>query len=131
MFAGDIGYLLEHPEGDSAKYSERTPDELSSLLGALERARTRYRDVVHGDKRISEMRPYYDEWVAARDEAFAIRTLIDERAARDPRQRRGRAVSKWIADTGLPQEQALEKSHQMDPVEWESLMSRYEAADSL
>src|SRR5437660_3757433 len=91
MFAEIVRYLLDQPDGDSAKYAERSPHELSHLLDALETFRAGYRDVVHGDTRLSEMDPYYYDWVRTRDEGFAIKMLIDDRAANDPRQRRGQA----------------------------------------
>ncbi len=126
MFAEIIGYLVDHPDGDSAKYAERTPDELNHLFDALETFRTGYRDVMHGTKRLSEMEPYYDDWVRTRNEAAGIKKLIDNRATNDPRQRRGKAISQWIADSGLTEGEAREVSHQMDVAEWEHLMSNYE-----
>jgi hypothetical protein len=62
-----------------------------------------------------------------RDEALGVTALIDGRTENDPHQRRGRAISQWIADTGLTKERALLESRQMDDAEWEELMGRYEA----
>jgi hypothetical protein len=122
-FAEMVRELLDDPE-DAAKLVDRTPDELGLLLDSLEAFRTGYRAVMHGDMRLREMD--YDAWVLCRDEAFGITLLIDERVKADPRRRRLRALGQWAIDEDLTEDQALQQTLQMDPADFERIISRYD-----
>jgi hypothetical protein len=94
-FAAMVRELLNREM--AADLFDRTPHELRALVGALERFRADYRDVVHGDRKLSEIDRA--DWVLCREEAASIRLLVDQRR---------RALGQWAINRGLSAEEAAD-----------------------
>jgi hypothetical protein len=123
-FAGLINALFDEDAASLIEGLDR--DELLHLEDRLKWFGDGYRDVVHGDRRLSEMEPFYDDWVATRDRALAILNLTEERIAADPGTRRMTAMGDWIRDQSLTPEEAAPVALRMDPDEFERILRDYE-----
>jgi hypothetical protein len=102
--------------------------DVRSLLAALEDSRDGYRDVVHRDKRLSQMDR--GVWVARRDRAVSILAVAEERAIQDPEARRAMALGDWLQEEGLPEsdpERVLKRMTELGEDEMERILQGYEA----
>jgi hypothetical protein len=88
-----VGALLDDDLARVRAESGLDEDELRSLFADLERFRHGYRDVVHHERRLSEMEPLYDAWMATRDRALSMLAVAEQHAVHDPRARR--QMAQW------------------------------------
>ena len=82
-----------------------------------------YRDVVHGDKNLSEMP--YNIWVSTRKEAYRLTKAADARIKADPERRRKAALGHWAIDNQLTEDEAVKRLAAMNSDEMEQIIRRY------
>lgn len=125
MFAEHIQGVLEAgwSEDELEDNLVTTTFGLEALLHSLEMFRDGYRDVVHGDKSLSQMS--YPLWVSSRKDAQRITMAANALIQADPERRRRAALGRWGIENQLTEEEAVERLAAMNSDEMAEIIRRY------
>jgi hypothetical protein len=124
-----IDALLDEEFSSHPGRAELSEEDLRSVQADLEGFRDGYREVVHGEKRLSEMEPLYDLWIATRNQAISMLAVAEQHAVRDPEARRHMALGDWLKDEGFPEddpERVLRRMAEIGEDEIERILRGYE-----
>jgi hypothetical protein len=124
-----IDALLDEELSSHPARGELSEEDLRSVQADLEGFRDGYREVVHGEKRLSEMEPLYDLWIATRNRAISMLAVAEQHAVRDPEARRHMALGDWLKDEGFPEddpEPVLRRMAEIGEDEMERILRGYE-----